>query len=279
VKTCARCGASKPPRDFYVNRSWADGRHPYCKSCLLAYQSESRRKRLDAANPDRRRWSRPYVRHDYFAKVDDPVQAYIAGLLAADGNVLERQRRVTLELSSRDRELVCFVQKEVAPGFPVRERVRSNGVATTVFAITSTQLCGDLARLGITPRKSLTLRWPENLDKASMQLFLLGYFDGDGFITQSRSGRYVYPRWGLLGTEPFLSCAMQLISSEAGVSPRRVRRRAKQNVHALHITGADALVVNQWLHSDTRLGLARQRPVPQHRLTQADSAANSSSLL
>jgi hypothetical protein len=190
----------------------------------------------------------------------NPVRAYVAGLLAADGNVLERQRRVSLELSRRDRELVYFVRDELAPGFPVRERVRPNGVATAVLAITSTQLCEDLSRLGITPRKSLTLSWPrQHLGRVSSRLFLLGYFDGDGFITQSRNGRYVYPRWGLLGTEMFLSAAMGLISCEAGVSPRRVRRQRGKNVHTLHINGADAVVVDRWLHYRTSLGLARKR--------------------
>jgi hypothetical protein len=260
VKICARCKTSKSHREFYVSRGWADGRHPYCRQCLLAYQREHRRERLDRANPTRRRWSHSFVRHDYFAAVDEPVRAYVAGLLAADGNVLERQRRVSLELSSRDRELVYFVRDELAPGFPVRERVRPNGVATAVLAITSTQLCEDLSRLGITPRKSLTLSWPrQHLDRVSSRLFLLGYFDGDGFITQNRNGRYVYPRWGLLGTEMFLSAAMGLISGEAGVSPRRVRRQIGKNVHTLHINGADAVVVDRWLHYRTSLGLARKR--------------------
>ena len=207
------------------------------------------------------------------------MPAYVAGLLAADGNVLERQRRVSLEVSRRDRELVYFVRDELAPGFPVRDRVRTNGIATAVLAITSTQLCKDLSRLGITPRKSLRLRWPEHFDRASGRLFLLGYFDGDGFITHSRNGRYVYPRWGLLGTEMFLSAAMHFISSEAGVSPRRVRRHGGRNVHVLHINGADALVVDRWLHSGTSLGLARKRPNVQQLTTQADSRAASSSLL
>ena len=150
---------------------------------------------------------------------------------------------------------------------------------SAVLAITSTQLCNDVSRLGITPRKSLILRWPEQLDGPSSRLFLLGYFDGDGFITQSRSGRYIYPRWGLFGTEMFLSAAMQFISGETGVSPRRVRRHGEKNVQVLHINGADALVVDRWLHSEASLGLARKRLTVGEPATQADSAASSSSLL
>jgi intein/homing endonuclease len=215
------------------------------------------------------------VRHDYFESIAEPARAYVAGLLAADGSILERQRRVTLELAQRDRELVHFVRNELAPRFPVRERVRQNQTPTALLAITSAQLCRNLSRLGITPRKSLTLRWPEGLD-GLRPVFLLGYFDGDGFITQSRNGRYAYSRWGLTGTEAFLSAAMKLISDEVRVSRRRIRRHREQNVYNLHVNGADAFVVDEWLHSGTSLGLPRKR---LELVAQTDSAASSSSLL
>jgi len=275
VKTCARCKVSKSPGEFYCNRGWADGRHPYCKPCLLAYQAERRRARLDRTNPTRRRWSRTFVQHKYFATIDEPVRAYVAGLLAADGNVLERQKRISLELSIRDRELVNLVRDELAPGFPVRERVRPSGIETATLAITSTELCADLAELGITPRKSLTLRWPLRLNRVLARAFLLGYFDGDGFVTWSRTGRYVYPRWGLCGTEAFLSSAMRVISAEAGVPPRRARSETGKKMYVLAIGGADAFVVDRWIHSEGTLGLERKRLSLHGRSAQADSPANS----
>lgn len=279
MKICARCKEPKTLADFYVNRGWADGRHPYCKQCLLAYQRERRRERLDHENPSRRRWSAAFVQHDYFESINDSVRAYVAGLLAADGNILEKQKRISLELSIRDQELVHFVRDELAPGFPVRYRARPNGIETAMLAVTSAALCDDLSRLGITPRKSLTLRWPRNLDRDFARAFLLGYFDGDGFVTSSRNGRYTYPRWGLCGTEMILAAAMRLITDEAGVSPRRVRAAGGgKSMHVLYITGADALVVDRWLHGENGLGLARKRLSPAPPDPQADIAASSSSL-
>jgi LAGLIDADG DNA endonuclease family protein len=165
---------ARPKTDFYANSQWHDGRHPYCKRCLLAYQRDRRTERLDRENPTRRRWSRSFVRHDYFSRIDEPVKAYIAGLLAADGNVLEHQQRLSLELAHRDRQLVYLVRDQLAPRFPVRERHRKNGSHTVQFAITSSELCGGLAGLGIVPRKSLTLEWPRTLERSSARLFLLG---------------------------------------------------------------------------------------------------------
>jgi|SRR3954463_5184659 hypothetical protein len=265
----------KDPAQFYANKGWADGRHPYCKTCLLAYQRERRRQRLDLAEPTRRRWTQEFVRHEYFSELRVPVSAYVAGLLAADGNVLARQRRVSLELCTRDEQLVHLTRDEIAPGFPVRRRVRPNGTESTILAVTSAQMCADLGRLGITPRKSLTLEWPE-MKHELLRHFLLGYFDGDGFITRSRNGAYVYLRWALLGTYGFLSAAMQFIARETGVTLRSARRHGERSVHKLAINGADALVVDEWLHRGTELGLSRKRFDPAGG--QADSAASSSLL-
>lgn len=99
----------------------------------------------------------------------------------------------------------------------------------------------------------------------------MGYFDGDGFVTWSRSGSYIYPRWGLLGTERFLSGAMRLISEETAVAPRRVQPKDGSRIYRLAISGADALVVDRWIRSGLSLGLERKR------LAQADIAAGSSS--
>jgi hypothetical protein len=86
----ARCGAFRPRSGYYRNAGWKDGLHPYCKACLLAYQRESRFEKLDRPNPDRQQWSRRHIHHDYFSEIDRAEKANHLGLLAADGNVLER---------------------------------------------------------------------------------------------------------------------------------------------------------------------------------------------
>jgi hypothetical protein len=262
VKVCARCRVAKPKADFYGNRRWRDGCHPYCKPCFLGYQRERRKQRVDRENPTRRRWSSSFVCHDYFSRIDDPIKAYVAGLLAADGNVLDRQQRVSLELAHRDRELVYLVRDQLAPRFPVRERLRKNGCHTVKLTITSSELCRGLAGLGIVPRKSLTLEWPRTLARSSARPFLLGYFDGDSYITWSKNGRYRYPRWGLTGTRAFLANALRFIVEETGTRPRRIRRNPPNKAHVVHINGRDAWIVDEWLHADTGLGLTRKRLRP-----------------
>lgn len=48
MKTCSRCGAKKPPVEFYADKSKTDGRHGVCKDCARA----DRRSRY-AADPEK----------------------------------------------------------------------------------------------------------------------------------------------------------------------------------------------------------------------------------
>jgi len=151
MKVCSRCRARKPREDFYANKGWRDGLHPYCKPCLLAYQRRRRFEKLDAERPERRQWTRRFVRHDYFSRLQSPRQAYVLGLLAADGNVFGP--RVAIELSAKDKQLTELVRDELAPGIKLRSRPRGS-IGMVVFSVTSRQLASDLAYLGVTERKA-----------------------------------------------------------------------------------------------------------------------------
>ena len=252
-KRCTRCGVVKSRSHFYVNRGWTDGLHPYCKPCLLAYQRDARLAKLDAADPDRRRWTKWTLQHEFFRSIDQPIKAYLLGLLAADGNVLASTPRVTLELQESDIELVELLRDLVAPGARIGRRRR-----TATIAFTSETLVADLAQWGIAPRKTYDLEWPTNLPRDMWRPFLLGYFDGDGFTTTSRSwGTYAYWRWGLVGLPAFVAAARDFIESELGL-----RRRALQEkgmIVSYHVTGRDAVLVDEWLHAGFDLGLERKR--------------------
>jgi hypothetical protein len=258
-KHCPRCGEAKPHSDFYANAGWRDGLHPYCKPCLLAYQRSARQAKLDATNPHRRKWTKWSLKHDYFHNIDDPLKAYLLGLLAADGNVLDSTPRITLELATKDVELVELLRDAIAPGVPLRYRnPRGNGARHATLAVTSAEMVADLARFGIVPRKTSTLRWPVEVPVAMQRPYLLGHFDGDGFVTIAHRYRgRASGRWGLLGTRALLEGAIDLIAREVDVRPRNIR--AKPGVHYVNIDGPDALKVDEWLHNGMPFGLERKR--------------------
>jgi hypothetical protein len=144
------------------------------------------------------RWHRDAVRHDDFTLVARPLQAYILGLLAADGNVLGSVPRIRLEIAVKDAELLTLVRSELAPEHRIRFRERktaSNIHGTSkmcVLSFTSAAMAADLARFGIVPATSHKLRWPTAVPQDLARDFLLGYFDGDGHISYTIKSGHRY---------------------------------------------------------------------------------------
>lgn len=57
VKTCTKCGETKPRLEFYLHRNTKDGRASHCQACAKAYgkaYSDRRRSKIQEANARRR---------------------------------------------------------------------------------------------------------------------------------------------------------------------------------------------------------------------------------
>jgi hypothetical protein len=109
---------------------------------------------------------------DYFHRIETPMQAYILGLLAADGNVYVNKARaeykISLKLHREDEVLVKRTRDELAPkvnpNYPKPHYIR--------FEVCSQRMVNDLARYGVVPRKTWDLPWPEALLPHAFTSFL-----------------------------------------------------------------------------------------------------------
>src|SRR5260370_12281192 len=67
---------------------------------------------------------------------------------------------------------------------------------------TSPGMYADLAKLGIIPRKSRTLTWPEMLARDFINSYLLGVLDGDGWITINKRKPILYHTIAITSASP-----------------------------------------------------------------------------
>jgi hypothetical protein len=269
-KICSRCRQAQPTTNFYRNARWRDGMHPWCKACFSA-ACKARYERRCAEHPRSYRWNRDLVRHTYFADVTTPLQAYLLGFLAADGTVPTGLNRIDIELSVKDLDLLAFIRDELAPGHRLRWRTRvasptrfGSGESVTL-SFASPAMVRDLARYGIGPAKSKMLQWPAILPADLARSFILGYFDGDGFITSgiTRSGgrEYHYHYLGIAsGSLALLSAILDEVESATRVRMGGPWGKAGSRCHTIRSSGKSAETVDAWLHLDG-LGLARKRLV------------------
>lgn len=257
TKRCSRCQEVKPVSDFYKSNQWTDGFHVYCKKCVLAYQKAARESKL-AQFPGKYRWKRDLIRHDYFAQIDSPIKAYVLGVLASDGNVLPKHHRITLELSAKDADLLEVVRDELVPGGAITTRQR-HGYDYQVLAFVSRQMIDDLETLGVTPVKSRTILWPERLPASLAREFILGYFDGDGFITYHERPNRRYPYLGFTsGSSNLLIRIADVTEQHTGIRLGGPWRLRVTGTYLIRSSGNSAFVIDKWLHA-SGLGLRRKR--------------------
>lgn len=82
--------------------------------------------------------------------------------------------------------------------------------------LSSEILWKQLNSLGCTPKKSLTLKFPdENVFKSKdlIRHFIRGYFDGDGCISYGNK-EHTIPTYQILGTKEFLETVMKYLNVE-----------------------------------------------------------------
>lgn len=122
-----------------------------------------------------------------FYDLELPETQYWIGFICADGNInYSKDSRVyRVSLFSKDEEVVEKYRKYFGDIVSIYKRPSGIYEAT----INSKELCTYfINKLNITPNKSLTL--DPNIEFTAN--FLLGYFDGDGCIINSRENRIRY---------------------------------------------------------------------------------------
>jgi len=214
-----------------------------------------RRKANHLGLKNRRTLATMSIRHEYFSSVDTAKQAYVLGLLAADGYVNSKLHQLRLVLNRKDAHLVRFVRDEIAPLAPVYE---TGNIAS--LQIISHRLAADLAKFGIVAGKSYSLSWPRSLPPDLARAFLLGYFDGDGSLVR-RKTKYgkMHFEWALYGLREFLADAAAVIEKQTGVRlSAPVPDKRKVALHRLSAYGKNAIRIDAWLHQDG-LGLERKK--------------------
>lgn len=120
----------------------------------------------------------------FFNKIDDEEKAYWAGFIAADGNIRKDFLKMRIELNIQDYSHLEKFKKSIQGENPIIESIRPKNHSCYID-VNCKEFCLALNNLGITPKKSLTLKIDFDLiPKELRNHFIRGYFDGDGSINK-----------------------------------------------------------------------------------------------
>lgn len=229
--TCKYCG-----KDFYEKSS--SRKRIFCsKSCWNKYYRGERS--LDV---------------NFFKQWTEEM-AYILGYIAADGCISRSNGYPYLMFASIDKDIILKVRKVLKSTHKIRELFPNGfkGKKQYHLSIGAKDIWEDLESLGITERKSLTLKFP-SAPKEYQRHFIRGYFDGDGYITKCEDRDTI----GFLGTYDFISTVENIFRNRLNIREKKIQEIESGKLHRINYYTREAFSILEWMYKDSNIYLDRK---------------------
>jgi hypothetical protein len=188
----------------------------------------------------------------FFEKIDTPQKAYWLGFLYADGYI-SKENAIRISLKKEDEEhLKNFLSAISYTNGTIKYSQKRNNnkiFYQSYISLRDNKMKQDLERNGCFNNKSLVLKFPyKEVPESLYSHFIRGYFDGDGCLTYSQSGKNKRPNYKLsfIGTEDFLNGIKKVLKKE------NLSLQQKGNYFVLDISGNKQLVnILKYLYKDS----------------------------
>lgn len=228
---------------FNVDRTVVFG---YMKRHKISTRNKSQARKL-AADEGRLSVTLYEVNEKFFSEWT-PKMSWVLGYIYTDGNIHpQAQGTYCLSIPSKDLSLLHNIKKAMNSTHPIKKMEQNKRFLYKLF-ITRPQINNDLLRLGITPRKSLTISFP-NVPDNFLPHFIRGVFDGDGSVffepsrkiplrVSSTNGSVSFvPRSNksplrvsfVSGSKQFITSLENILHSNAGLSKRTIYEHHAKN--------------------------------------------------
>ncbi len=195
--------------------------------------------------------------NEHFFKKFTREMSYILGFVFTDGNVSYKpeESRWTLTITQSEKDFSHLERIRNILGSS-KELLYSPKTKSYRLTVANRIICEDLIKLGVIPRKSLVVDFPD-IPKEVLPDFIRGVIDGDGSISYFDRKRSPYFRIIIFsGSKKFLDKLENAVKNSIGVSSR-VRTHHK-NTFSLPYTCKRASVLADWIYKDTNLYLGRK---------------------
>jgi intein/homing endonuclease len=182
---------------------------------------------------------------DNFFKKLTPLSSYWLGFIAADGCLTSAGSRLSLGISSKDKDYLRKFRRAIKSNSKIGNRPSTKSVVTYVY---SEKIFRQLVGLGILPNKSLNIERvtvPEEL----MSHFIRGVFDGDGW---AGGEKVTHLQFQIAGNGPFLKQIQEVLVKNCMVNEVKLYSLYGGTVaRRLQYTGFQVLRILDFLYKDS----------------------------
>ena len=188
-----------------------------------------------------------------FETIDTEEKAYWLGFLYADGSVSSTDNRIELGLAEKDLKQIEKFRDFIGINNKISYRPTTKSYRYSFKSV----LCkADLIRQGCVPKKSLILKFPteDQVPQNLIRHFIRGYFDGDGWFTNTEDCFQV----GIIGTKDFIKGFLNNIEVEN--KNNKIFNVHREEGAKRYIFGAYQDVLNflNWIYKDSNVYLDRK---------------------
>ena len=188
-----------------------------------------------------------------FETIDTEEKAYWLGFLYADGSVGSKEHKIELGLAEQDLKQIEKFRDFIGIMNKISYRSTTKSYR---YSFRSGSCKEDLIKQGCVPKKSLILNFPtENqVPKNLIRHFIRGYFDGDGWFTNTDSCFQI----GIIGTEDFIKGFLdniEIYNKENKIFDVHRKDGAKRYVFGAY---TDVLNFLNWIYKDATIYLDRK---------------------
>lgn len=195
-----------------------------------------------------------------FDNIDTEEKAYWLGFIFADGYISKRDNTFELSVGIKDvNHLIkfnTFMEHEKDNVKISTATYNNKSYKRARWSVVNKHLWNTLNNLGCTPKKSLTLKFPE-LDSLLIKHFIRGYFDGDGCLTIIK--KTISPKCTILGTMNFLK-SIKIKLDKLNIKNSIVSDKRMKNTYILNISQTDKITMRflKYLYLNSSIYLDRK---------------------
>lgn len=201
-----------------------------CKRSAIIVKSKSQARR-DAYFSNKKLRYHPV--NDNFFKSWSNEMAYVLGFICADGCISHRLNILTI--SQKEIEILEKIKKLMQAEQNI---VHYSHQDINHLPIGSKAIVEDLLKLGITPKKSLTIKFP-CMATEYISHFIRGYFDGDGTICRQGTGWKVSI---VSGSKDFIESVKEKFEQFSGVNAQKIYKHNDANAYMLGYYSRDNII-------------------------------------
>lgn len=268
-----------PENDADIKQSYLDGStieelaHKYgCSSATLRRRCSKIGMPIRDASERARKYN---CNHNYLDRIDHRDKAQLIGFWAADGSLCfadepgKKYQFVNINLNSKDTDYLEWIREKLGYTGPLyfykQKGDFTNGKSLHVgLHITSKTLYDSFCRTGLTPRKSLTLKFPtfDQIPQEFIHAYVQGYFEGDGTIGTVKQRHQLDATVNICCTKEWGEFLKEYLKEKLDIHMRLSKRKEiKEHINAWNLsTGGNKQVMKlfNWMYQGASFSMKRK---------------------